>query len=53
MTGVVLLVSAGDEVLAVRFTSADAARDWEDTHPQIDARGIARPVSAAEALRLS
>lgn len=34
----------------IRFPSSEAARTWEDAHPQIVARGCIRLISKTEAL---
>lgn len=55
MSAVVLLVETSEgEVVAVRFASIDAARDWEDAHSaDVQAVGAPRLVSRTEALDLS
>lgn len=48
---VALLVDCGDEIVAIRFATADEAMDWADKYGIYEA-GRPRIVSRAEARRL-
>lgn len=50
MPAVLLVETTDGNVVAVRFPSVDAARAWEDSHPEVQAVGCPRLVSRAEAL---
>lgn len=51
MTPHILLVNSPEgNVEAIRFPSADTARDWEDAHPNIEAVGCVRIATKWEAL---
>lgn len=52
-THLLLIQTDQDEIVAVRFPSAEAARDWEDEH-EVEIGtvvGCVRVVTKAEALR--
>lgn len=54
MSHVLLVETAAGDVVAVRFPTAAAARDWQDQHDdQLTAVGCPRVVTRAEALRLA
>ena len=53
MAAMLLVSTAQGEIVAVRFASAQEARDWEDENEaDLSVSGCARVVSKSEALRL-
>lgn len=49
---VLLIETAQGATVAVRFPSIDAAREWEDAHPDVEGVGCAVLVTRKEALEL-
>lgn len=46
----VLLLDTGNDVIGVNFPSTDAARDWEDAHPEVASVGCVTIISKRDSL---